>query len=263
MIETQQAVTSPEATPRKRLHVITWGCQMNVYDSGRMSDVLAPLGYAAADTPDGADMVILNTCHIRDKAAEKVFSELGRLRRLKEATRRADDPGGRRLRGAGRGPRNPRPRAVCRHRTGPADLSPAAGDGGSGGPRRRCGHRNGVSGRGQVRPPARAARSPGRHRVPDGAGGLRQVLQLLRRALHPRRRTEPARRRHPGRGPAADRPGVARDHVTRAERQCVAWRRAGRRHLGSRRVAARHGRDSRAAAAALRDLASARHGRLR
>ncbi len=69
----------------KRLHVITWGCQMNVYDSARMQDVLAPLGYAAADRPEGADMVILNTCHIRDKAAEKVFSELGRLRPLKEA----------------------------------------------------------------------------------------------------------------------------------------------------------------------------------
>ena len=59
---------------------------MNVYDSGRMADVLAPLGYAPAAEPDGADMVILNTCHIRDKAAEKVFSELGRLRRMKEAT---------------------------------------------------------------------------------------------------------------------------------------------------------------------------------
>ncbi|HEY1930568.1 MAG TPA: tRNA (N6-isopentenyl adenosine(37)-C2)-methylthiotransferase MiaB [Acetobacteraceae bacterium] len=73
------------ATWRKRLHVITWGCQMNVYDSARMADVLAPLGYAPVEVPDGADMVILNTCHIRDKAAEKVFSELGRLRRLKEA----------------------------------------------------------------------------------------------------------------------------------------------------------------------------------
>jgi tRNA-2-methylthio-N6-dimethylallyladenosine synthase len=74
------------ATARKRLHVITWGCQMNVYDSGRMADVLAPLGYAPAAEPDGADMVILNTCHIRDKASEKVFSELGRLRRMKDAT---------------------------------------------------------------------------------------------------------------------------------------------------------------------------------
>jgi tRNA-2-methylthio-N6-dimethylallyladenosine synthase len=86
MTEAKQAIRSTSATTRKRLHVITWGCQMNVYDSGRMADVLAPLGYAAADTPEGADMVILNTCHIRDKAAEKVFSELGRLRRLKEAT---------------------------------------------------------------------------------------------------------------------------------------------------------------------------------
>jgi tRNA-2-methylthio-N6-dimethylallyladenosine synthase len=73
----------------KRLHVITWGCQMNVYDSARMADVLAPLGYAPTPAAEDADMVILNTCHIRDKAAEKVFSELGRLRRLKEARRAA------------------------------------------------------------------------------------------------------------------------------------------------------------------------------
>ena len=72
-------------TPKKRLHVITWGCQMNVYDSGRMADVLAPLGYAPTPTPADADMVILNTCHIREKAVEKVFSELGRLRMVKTA----------------------------------------------------------------------------------------------------------------------------------------------------------------------------------
>ena len=83
---------SERVEPRlKRLHVITWGCQMNVYDSARMADVLAPLGYAPAPVPEGADMVILNTCHIRDKAAEKVFSELGRLRRLQE--KRAADGG--------------------------------------------------------------------------------------------------------------------------------------------------------------------------
>ena len=67
----------------KRLHVITWGCQMNVYDSARMADVLAPLGYAPTASPADADMVILNTCHIRDRATEKVFSELGRLRVIK------------------------------------------------------------------------------------------------------------------------------------------------------------------------------------
>mgnify|MGYP002621973227 CR=1 FL=1 len=57
---------------------------MNVYDSARMADVLAPLGYAPAEAPDGADMVIINTCHIREKASEKTFHELGRLRQLKE-----------------------------------------------------------------------------------------------------------------------------------------------------------------------------------
>ncbi|MBE7213489.1 MAG: tRNA (N6-isopentenyl adenosine(37)-C2)-methylthiotransferase MiaB, partial [Gluconacetobacter diazotrophicus] len=78
------AASRPHATPRA-LHVITWGCQMNVYDSARMTDVLRPLGFAPVDAPDHADMVILNTCHIRDRAAEKVFSELGRLRVIKEA----------------------------------------------------------------------------------------------------------------------------------------------------------------------------------
>jgi tRNA-2-methylthio-N6-dimethylallyladenosine synthase len=68
----------------KKLFIKTYGCQMNVYDSDRMADVLAPLGYAPTDMVDGADMVILNTCHIREKASEKVFSELGRLRQLKE-----------------------------------------------------------------------------------------------------------------------------------------------------------------------------------
>ena len=72
-------------TSHRRLHVITWGCQMNVYDSLRMADVLAPVGYGPAEGPDDADMIVLNTCHIRDRAAEKVFSELGRLRLVKQA----------------------------------------------------------------------------------------------------------------------------------------------------------------------------------
>ena len=66
----------------KKLFIKTYGCQMNVYDSARMADVLAPLGYAPVAEPGDADMVILNTCHIREKAAEKVYSELGRLRGL-------------------------------------------------------------------------------------------------------------------------------------------------------------------------------------
>jgi tRNA-2-methylthio-N6-dimethylallyladenosine synthase len=68
---------------KRKLYIRTYGCQMNVYDSARMADVLAPLGYAATDTADAADMILLNTCHIREKAAEKLFSDLGRLRSLK------------------------------------------------------------------------------------------------------------------------------------------------------------------------------------
>ena len=77
----------------KKLFIKTYGCQMNVYDSARMADVLRPLGYEATDSVDGADMVILNTCHIREKASEKVYSELGRLNRAREE--RAARDGGR------------------------------------------------------------------------------------------------------------------------------------------------------------------------
>lgn len=57
--------------PSKKLHIKTYGCQMNVYDSERMTDILRPLGYEVSDTPDGADLVLLNTCHIREKASER------------------------------------------------------------------------------------------------------------------------------------------------------------------------------------------------
>jgi tRNA-2-methylthio-N6-dimethylallyladenosine synthase len=70
---------------KKLLYVKSFGCQMNVYDSRRMADTLAPEGYAETAEPENADLVILNTCHIREKAAEKVYSELGRVRRMKEA----------------------------------------------------------------------------------------------------------------------------------------------------------------------------------
>jgi tRNA-2-methylthio-N6-dimethylallyladenosine synthase len=73
----------------KSLCIKTYGCQMNVYDSARMAESLAPLGYALTDDPAGADMIVLNTCHIREKAAEKVYSELGRLRRLGDEARAA------------------------------------------------------------------------------------------------------------------------------------------------------------------------------
>jgi tRNA-2-methylthio-N6-dimethylallyladenosine synthase len=74
---------------RKRVFIRTYGCQMNVYDSDRMADVLRPLGYVLADTAEHADLVVLNTCHIREHASEKVYSELGRLRDAKTERRAA------------------------------------------------------------------------------------------------------------------------------------------------------------------------------
>ncbi len=68
----------------KKVFVKTYGCQMNVYDSARMTEALEAHGYASTERPNDADMVVLNTCHIREKAAEKIYSEIGRLRQLKD-----------------------------------------------------------------------------------------------------------------------------------------------------------------------------------
>ena len=72
----------------RKVHVKSFGCQMNVYDSHRMADTLAPAGYNETTSPEDADLVILNTCHIREKAAEKVYSEIGRIREMKEVAAR-------------------------------------------------------------------------------------------------------------------------------------------------------------------------------
>ncbi|HUO93772.1 MAG TPA: tRNA (N6-isopentenyl adenosine(37)-C2)-methylthiotransferase MiaB [Rhizomicrobium sp.] len=76
----------------KKLFIKTYGCQMNVYDSARMVELLAGVGYAPTDDADGADMVILNTCHIREKATEKIYSELGRLKRMKDRKAESGEP---------------------------------------------------------------------------------------------------------------------------------------------------------------------------
>jgi tRNA-2-methylthio-N6-dimethylallyladenosine synthase len=72
---------------RKRVFIRTYGCQMNVYDSDRMADLLGSLGYGLADSVEQADLAVLNTCHIREHASEKVYSELGRLRDVKQERR--------------------------------------------------------------------------------------------------------------------------------------------------------------------------------
>ncbi|TIO76434.1 MAG: tRNA (N6-isopentenyl adenosine(37)-C2)-methylthiotransferase MiaB [Mesorhizobium sp.] len=87
-IESHDIGAAPEREPApvraaKKVFVKTYGCQMNVYDSQRMTDALAADGYVATDAVEDADLVLLNTCHIREKAAEKVYSELGRIRDMK------------------------------------------------------------------------------------------------------------------------------------------------------------------------------------
>ena len=72
----------------RKLYVKSYGCQMNVYDSHRMADTLAPAGFSETASPEDADLVILNTCHIREKAAAKVYSELGKLKHIKTARAR-------------------------------------------------------------------------------------------------------------------------------------------------------------------------------
>jgi len=74
----------------KKVYIKSYGCQMNVYDSERMADILKAEGYAATPGPEDADLVILNTCHIREKAAEKVYSDIGRIRGFKEKRARAE-----------------------------------------------------------------------------------------------------------------------------------------------------------------------------
>ena len=176
------------SAPAKKVFVKTYGCQMNVYDSQRMTDALAADGYTATDAIAEADLVLLNTCHIREKAAEKVYSELGRIRDMKAERAIA----GRELligvagcvaqaEGAEIIRRSPAvdlvigpqtyhrlPDVLARVRGGEKIVETEYA--------------------GQVRAlaaaEARRSDQARRHRLPHGAGRLRQVLHLLRRALY-------------------------------------------------------------------------------
>src|ERR1700754_2252421 len=88
MTQDSALLQAPESTTRdgsnsRKVFIKTYGCQMNVYDSMRMSDALSRDGYEPTEDMEEADLVLLNTCHIREKAAEKVYSELGRIRGVK------------------------------------------------------------------------------------------------------------------------------------------------------------------------------------
>ncbi|HET7412938.1 MAG TPA: MiaB/RimO family radical SAM methylthiotransferase, partial [Pararhizobium sp.] len=83
LIRPDEACGDGAADAPRKVYVKTYGCQMNVYDSERMSDSLAQDGYEQTEVLEDADLVLINTCHIREKAAEKVYSEIGRLRQMK------------------------------------------------------------------------------------------------------------------------------------------------------------------------------------
>lgn len=78
------ASAGPQTPAARKVHVKSYGCQMNVYDGQRMADVLAPEGYAETGDVTDADLIVLNTCHIRERAVQKVYSELGKMRELKQ-----------------------------------------------------------------------------------------------------------------------------------------------------------------------------------
>jgi tRNA-2-methylthio-N6-dimethylallyladenosine synthase len=86
-VEDAAAEAPPAAAPRRKLFIKSYGCQMNAYDAQKMTDLLTPAGFDETQSLDDADLVILNTCHIRERAAEKIFSELGKVREVKDARR--------------------------------------------------------------------------------------------------------------------------------------------------------------------------------
>jgi tRNA-2-methylthio-N6-dimethylallyladenosine synthase len=180
-----------DGAAKKRVHIKSYGCQMNAHDAERMADVLAPEGFITTEDASEADLVILNTCHIREKASEKVYSVLGRLREQKEKQAKsgkemviavagcvAQAEGAEIIRREQAvdlvvGPQSYHrlPQLLAQAKTRKAiDTEFPRGGQVQSPPRPRC------------EAPAGARTG----RLPHGAGGLRQVLLVLRRALHAR-----------------------------------------------------------------------------
>ena len=197
----------------KRFHVTTFGCQMNVHDSERMRGMLASLGYEEAESRDGADLILFNTCSIRESADSRFIAHLGEAKRLKSED---PSPGRRRRRllgavGQGRG----LPALPLRRRRLRARPDPQAGRV----PQLRLAQRPGLLRvRGLLRPPA----DPARARVPGLAAdlpGLQLRLLLLHRPLDPRARGQPRPGRAARRGRGAGRRRRPRGDAAGAERQ--------------------------------------------
>ena len=224
-LKTPVEVRVPHRTPARRAFIKSFGCQMNVYDAERMADIAARRATARLRTVEDADLIVLNTCHIRERASEKIYSELGKLRELKEERRRArpaDDARRRRLRRPGRRGGNPAPPAGGRCRRRSAELSsPAAAPARSAPSARR--RRRRLPGRGQVLdlPEPGPTRSPGAA-SPRSSPCRRAATSSARSASCPTRAAPRPRapvRRRPRRDRAPRRGRRARGHAHRAERQ--------------------------------------------
>jgi tRNA A37 methylthiotransferase MiaB len=263
-IEDREAV--PASANARKVFVKTYGCQMNVYDSQRMADALGADGYVETASPDDADMVLLNTCHIREKAAEKVYSELGRLRKLRDM-RRAD--GREMLIGVAGcvaqaegeeiirrapvvdfviGPQTYHrlPQVVSRARGGDkvVETDYAIED--------------------------KFEKLPERDEKQVRARGVTAFLTVQEGCdkfctfcvvpLYARRRGLASRLADRCRSASPGRSGRARSHASRPERQRLARRGTGRRRMGSWTAPARTGRNRRARPPSLHDQPPARHG---
>ncbi len=206
----------------KKVHIKTYGCQMNAYDSVRMAEAMAPEGYAETADLEAADLIVLNTCHIREKAAEKIYSDLGRLRLLRDR-RRAD---GLSTMIAVAGCVAQAEGAEILRRAPVVDLVV--------GPQtyhrlpelvRRAEQSGAKIVLTEFPEEDKFAALPARtvpplaHRLPHRPGRMRQVLQLLRRALYARRRIFPAGRRRDRRSAAPCRIRRARGDAAWPERQ--------------------------------------------
>lgn len=250
--------TSAPQSPPATYRVKSFGCQMNVYDGERMGELLAARGIQPAPEGEEADLVILNTCHIREKAAEKVYSDIGRL------VKAGEEAGKKPLIAVAGCVAQAEGEEIMRARCGeyrgrPAGLSPPARNARQGGERRaRDRHRHArhrqvrrASGASQARP----------FRLPHRAGRLRQVLHLLRGALYPRRGNlstfQPSGRRSAQIG----RSGREGDHAARPERQRLGGRGRQGPPCGAGRADPRACRDRWSGAHPLHHLASQRHGR--
>ena len=253
----------------RKVYVKSYGCQMNVYDASAWRTSWRREGYAETADMDDADLVVLNTCHIREKAAEKVYSELGRVRRA--AARRAPRPAARRdrrrrLRRPGRGRGDPAPRDGRRPRRRAAELSPPARAARAG---RRAQRRASSTPSSRPRTSSTTCRAASREKTPArgvsafltvqegcdkfcafcvvpytrGAEVSRPVAHVIARGRAPRRRRR------------------ARGHAARPERQRLSRRRAGRRGVAAGALLRAARRACRARAAALHHQPSPRHGR--